>query len=266
MISGTLLKREVKSGYKMILIFMGVLTMYASMIISMFDPKLGDSLNTMMESMPDLFAAFGMGSPGATLIDFLANYLYGFLFIVFPLIFIIILSNKLVAHYVDRGSMAYLLATPNKRRTIVMTQAFIMILSTFLLITYVTVLCIIVSQTMFSGELDIAKFLLLNIGMYGVYIFLGGMCFCSSCMFNESKYATGVGAGLAIAFVLIQMLSKVGDKFENLKYLTPLTLFDASGIITGNTTSIVMFCILYVVGILLFGIGIKVFCKRDLPI
>ena len=116
MINKTLFAREVRSSYKLLLIFLAVLTLYGSMIVAMFDPKLGDSLNLMAESMPEIFAAFGMLDVGATLTQFIVNYLYGFLLIAFPLVFIVLLSNRLVARYVDRGSMAYLLATPNRPR------------------------------------------------------------------------------------------------------------------------------------------------------
>ena len=67
----------------------------------------------MAESMPQIFAAFGMGEVGTTLLEFITGYLYGMLFVIFPAVFIIILSNRLVAKYVDNGSMACLLASPH---------------------------------------------------------------------------------------------------------------------------------------------------------
>ena len=264
--NGTLFKREVKANYKILLIFCAVLTLYGSMIISMFDPKLGESLNMMMESMSEIFAAFGMSTPGATLLEFLINYLYGFLFIVFPMIFIIILTNRLVTRYVDRGSMAYLLATPNKRIKIIGTQATLMIGALLVLVLYVTVLCISLGHFMFPGELEIGTFIKVNIGLYGLILFLASVCFCCSCIFNDSKYSTGLGAGLCIAFVLIQMISQVGDKFEGLRYVTPLTLFDASGIAQGQTNSIMGVVSLYIMGVILFAVGMTIFCKRDIPV
>lgn len=55
-----LFKREWKSNYKIIFIFIAILTLYESLIVAMYDPKLGESLNMMAETMPQLFAAFGM--------------------------------------------------------------------------------------------------------------------------------------------------------------------------------------------------------------
>lgn len=262
----TLLKKELKSNYKIALIFLAVITMYCSMIVAMFDPKLGESLKMMSESMPELFSAFGMAAPASTLTEFIANYLYGFILLVFPLIFIILLANRLVARYVDRGSMAYLLATPNKRRNIVVTQAVVMILLILILVIYATVLCIILSEVMFSGELDIKNFLVLNVGLYGLLFFFGGLCFLSSCTFNDSRFSYGVGGALCILFVLMQMVSQVGEKFEAIKYGTPLTLFRPSELILGDSNAIVSFLSLYAMGIVLYGLAIAIFNKKDLSL
>lgn len=59
-----LLRRELRANYKMILLFTAVITLYSTVIIAMYDPKLGASLNMMAESMPELFAAFGMTNAG----------------------------------------------------------------------------------------------------------------------------------------------------------------------------------------------------------
>ena len=93
----TLFRREVRAHWVLALVFAAVMTLYGSMIVSMFDPKLGESLAMMAESMPQIFAAFNMTDPGATLTEFLANYLYGFLFIVLPMVAILILAAGLAA-------------------------------------------------------------------------------------------------------------------------------------------------------------------------
>ena len=98
--------RDVQTLWKPWLIFSAILTMYIVVIISMFDSSQGESHNLMMESMPELFSAFGMNNPGATLLDFIANYLYGFLLICLPLVMELIMVNILMTRYLDRGAMA----------------------------------------------------------------------------------------------------------------------------------------------------------------
>lgn len=43
MISKTLWKRECKANIKVILLFLLVLSLYSSLIVAMYDPKLGES-------------------------------------------------------------------------------------------------------------------------------------------------------------------------------------------------------------------------------
>ena len=47
----TLFVRNLKTIYKPWIIFSAILTMYITVIIGMFDPALGESLNQMMESI-----------------------------------------------------------------------------------------------------------------------------------------------------------------------------------------------------------------------
>lgn len=262
----TLLKRELKANYKIMLIFLALLTMYSVVIVSMFDPSLGQTLLEMAQSMPGLFAAFGMRNVGTSLLDFMANYLYGFLFLAVPSVYILIMANRLMVRYVDKGSMAYLLATPNKRRKIALTQGFFLLLSMKKLLVYVSAVCVFACQLLFPGELDVGKFLLLNLGWFCLLVFLSGVCFCASAVCEEARTSYGVGGGLLTFFLLIQMLSQVGDKMKWLRYMTPMTLFDPQGIIAGKTQNIAWVAILLVAGLVLYAVGIGVFCKKDLSI
>lgn len=262
----TLLKKEIRSNWVLLVIFLGVLSLYSVMITMMFDPKLGDSLNMMAESMPQMFAAFGMADVGTTLLEFVTGYLYGILLVAFPGVYIIILSNRLVAKYVDNGSMAYLLAVPQKRRKIVLTQGIFMLLTLLVMVVYCTVLIIAVGEILFPGEMDIQGFLRVNIGLLGLLVFFGGACFCASCFFNESKNSSAISTGVVVYSVLVQMISQVGEKFENVKYITPLTLFNVDGLSAGDAKAWVTCAVLYAVGLFLMGIGIIRFSKRDLPL
>ena len=261
-----LLQRELKYSAKILLIFCAILTLYTAMIISMFDPKLGESLEMMKNSMPEIFALVGMDSPGTTLVAFINNYLFGFLYKVFPMIFFVFLINRVLIRYIDRGTIAYLLATPNSRRKIAMTQVGVVLIQLFLLMAYVTALTFVVCESMFPGQLDGKAYLLVMAGLFGLLLFLSGICYLSGCIFHEAGKALGVGVGLDILFVLIQMISQVGDKFADLKYATPLTLFSPEKIVSGEPEGIVMFLLLYLAGFLCYGIGISIFCKKDLSI
>ena len=266
MINWTLYKRGIQGSWRMIIIFAAVITMYFTIIISMFDPALGSALNEFAKAMPELMAMVGMNPASAELVSFLEAYLYGFIMLVFPMLFCILSANKLISRHVDRGSMTYLLSAPVKRETVTFTQMKVMVTGLFTLVLYATLLGIINCEISFPGELDIGKFILLNVGVLCLQLFIGGICFLCSCIFNDSKYAVGVGAGIPALGFIIQMLANAGKELENVKYATFFTLFDSNGIIAGESGAILGMFVLFAGAIVLFSTAIVIFSKKDLHI
>lgn len=266
MINFSLYKLGLKSNFKIFFIFLAILTMYISVIISMYNPENAGILANFTEVMPELMSLFGMNSIPNSLISFLVIYLYGFLFLVIPLISTIIISNKLVASHTDKGSIAYLLASPNKRKNIIFTQTCVLLTFTFLTIIFCTIFPIIISSIMFPNELPIKDFLVLNIGLLFLHIALSGICFLGSCIANDSKTSLTIGAGIPLVFFLIQMLNNIGDKFYILKYLSIFSLFNPNELLSYNLSAIIMIFILLLIGIILYFISYKIFNKKDFSV
>jgi ABC-2 type transport system permease protein len=88
---------------------------------------------------------------------------------------------------------------------------------------------------MFPGALDIPNFISFNIGATLLYYALSGIGFFASALFNQSKHSLALGGGIPVAFLLIKMLTGVGNQLSGLKNLTLLTLFDPSEIIAGSS-------------------------------
>ena len=172
-----------KGSFKLLLIFAGILTMYITMIVGMYDPNLSDAIRQFEKLMPDLMAAVGMTGGNDTLGGFLSSYLYGMIMIVFPMVYSIIRANGLAAKYVDRGSMAFLLAAPVKRVTIAVTQLAALISGIVLLLIYCTVLEYTAAQIMFPGELPFAQLIRLNAGLLCLQLFIACFCFLCSVSF-----------------------------------------------------------------------------------
>ena len=266
MISIPLWKRELKANYKILLIFTAVLAMYGICMVYMFDPALGKMLDEFSRTMPQLMAAFGMSQSGRNLTEFLANYLYGFLLLVFPMIFEIILTNRIIAKYVDSGAMGYLLATPNTRRKIAVTQAFVAFGGVLLLLLFNALFVMLCSAAMFPGELDYGSFFMINVGVFCLHLAISGFCYFASCLSNDTKLSYSIGAGAMIGFYLIKMLANVGGKLENLKYATIFTMFQPDKIIAGETQAYVMIGILAAIGVFFYILGCFVFTRKDLPV
>ncbi len=258
--------KGLKSSAKLILVFLALITLYGTMVVYMYDPQMSESLQDMVNSMPQMFAAFNMGEIGTNLLEFISNYLYGFLFVACPLVFISILSLKLVCNYVDSTSMAYLLATPNTRKKIIVTQAMVLISSVMILLLYIMFVIWATKAVVFPSEELGIEFINLNLGLLGLLVCFSGICFCASCVFSHKSYAAGMGAGVCTFFLLCDMLHNVNEEIEFLKYLTPLTLFDTAKIIGNDENVIYNILSLYIIGIVFIIIGSCVFCKKDLHV
>ncbi len=261
-----LLKQSFRSGWKLLVVFLAVITMYDTIIIYMYNPETSRLLEEFSKTMPGVMAAFGMDEIGSTLTGFLVSYLYGFILLVFPMVYIILSANSLVVRHTDKGSMAYLLASPNKRTGIAMTQAAYLVLCIFMIIVYETVLAIIVCEAAFPGQLDIRNFLILNTGLLCLHLFIGGLCFLASCVANEVKTASLIGGGICVLCYLFQSLANVGEKFKELKYASFFTLYDTDKLMQGSGEGYLMIACLLLAGTVLFTTGILSFNRRDLHI
>ena len=151
MMDFALFKREMKGSVKLLVIFGAIITMYVSIIINMYDPEMMKMLDGFVEIMPELMAAVGMTANAASLLGFMVSYLYGFILLIFPMLFCILRGNALIAKYVDKGSMALLIAAPVKRRTIAMTQMTVLVSGILLLLFYSTIVEFICAGSGFPG-------------------------------------------------------------------------------------------------------------------
>jgi len=266
MINTALLKSTVKSNWVILIIFFAILLMYMSVMLGMYDPDNIDAMRQMTEMMPEgIMEAFGYGGTPTDLITFMALYYYGFIILMFPMIYCIILANRLVASHVDRGSMAYLLATPNTRIKIITTQAFYMAFSVTILLVINTAAGTAISELMFPGEMDVPAFLTLNLVTILLTLAISSICFFFSCIFNEAKFALAFGAGIPIFFFIINMLRNIGDRFEWLQYLTLYSLFTPEAIVTGEQDALVVICLVFIaIAVLFYSTGIIIFSRRNL--
>lgn len=266
MINWTLFKREMKGSFRLLIIFVGLITLYVSVIISMYNPEMMKTLESISKMMPELMASLGMNTNTASLIGFMVSYLYGFILLLFPMLFCILRGHGLVAKYVDQGSMAILVAAPVRRVTIVLTQTFVLLSGIVLLVAYTTILEFSVAQSMFPGELALSELLPLNAGLLCLHFFIGGICFLASCLFSETKYSIGFGAGIPTLMYVLQMLANAGDKAKAAKYFSLFTLFDPYGILAGEAKARIGVFALLIGAAALYAAGITIFTKKDLHI
>ena len=266
MVNWTLYKREIKGSVKLLLIFGAIMTLYVAMIISVYDPEMTETLDSFYDMMPELMASVGMTAGATTLIGFMISYLYGFILLIFPMVFCILRGNGLLAKYVDKGSMVTLVAAPVRRRTVAFTQMTVLISGVLLLIGYTTALEVAVARACAPGELVLSELLTLNCGLLCLHLFIGSICFLASCTFSDTKYSLGFGAGIPALMYVLQMLANTGEKAEIAKYFSLFTLFDPSRIVADEAGARLGIAVLLAGAALLYATGIGIFSRKDLHI
>lgn len=266
MINSTLYLREMKKSWKMLLIFAAVLTMYVSIIIAMYDPEMMKTLDTFNQIMPEMMAAFGMNGMATSLLGFMVSYLYGFILLIFPMVFSILRGNGLIAKYTENGAIWVLTAAPVRRMKIVCTQLAVLLSGVFLLMIYTTVLELIVAGSQSPDEFEVKQLLALNSGLISLQMFIAGICFLSSCIFSDTKYSMAFGAGIPAFMYVLKMLANVGEKTEAAKYFSFFTLFDGNALIAGETSAIVCTIVLFAGAVVMYVLGCVIFCRKDMAL
>lgn len=194
-----------------------------------------------------------------------------------PIIYMIMSSNALIAGQVDSGSMAYILSTSTKRRTVTFTQAVYLIgslLVMFLCTAITSVICLKLVDV--ETGLTSQKLILLNLGAFLSMFAMSGICFLASCWFDRSKRAMALGGGLSMFFLVATMLGLFGSpilpsiirlsELNYFNYASIITLFDPISILDGTNTYLWKFGILIAIGLVCYIIGSIRFRKKDLPL
>lgn len=195
-----------------------------------------------------------------------------------PMVFVIMTANGLLAGQVDSGSMAYVLSTPTKRRTVAVTQMVYLVVALFAMFALLTVTSVI--AVWISGgnafAINYGQILPYNLGAFLTMFAFAGFCYMCSAIFNRTKYSMGVGGGITIFSLVCTILGLFGSNvipsamrisaMNFFNYLSIITLYDITAIMTGSLSYLWKFGILLAIGIVTFIIGIFRFDKKDLPL
>ena len=262
-----LLLKDLKNNIILLLVFVAMMSIYLTVIIYMYDPNGTGALMDMLSLFPVfLVKALGFSSVDAGLTGFIAGLYYGFLISLFPMVYCIILGNRLVAKWVYDGSFAYLLATPNSRKKIIVTQGLYMLLSITLLFIILYVVGLGVSESLFKGMLDVAVFSKLNLCAGLLTMSIGMICFFFSCVFNDTNLSLSFGAGIPIIFFLLDMLGSISERTAFLKNYSLYSLFNGLAIVSEEVNIGMVFTVFTLIILLLFAGSVAIFQYKRLPI
>lgn len=195
-----------------------------------------------------------------------------------PIIYIIMVSNSLIAGQVDSGSMAYVISTSTKREEVTFTQGVFLVgslLLMFICTTITAVICFAIADV--QTDLTYGKLILINLSAFVVMFAISGINYLASCWFDRSKYSMSIGGGISIFFLVATMLGLFGSHvipsvirisaLNYFNYVSIISLFDVVSILDGSLgTWAYKLVILIVIGVVGYVVGAIKFKKKDLPL
>ncbi len=246
----------------------------------------GDTLdiNTLMVNMLDTMGLNSDLVENLSEMDSSAmlNQMYYTVMLILPILLLIIFAgDSLVVNQVDKGSMAYVLSTPIKRRAVTITQMVYMIVIPFIAVA-ITCCVRMAAMNVFAGSVDVPQTLAMYGGMYVLVEAMGSICYFASCFFNLTRYALAFGGGLNIWFFLASLLGMFGsdsmvqmgmgsEALGTFNNLTLVGLFDIDALSTVgsgavDTSFVWKLAVLAVIAAGMYIAGIIRFRRKDLPL
>ena len=243
--------------------------LYLLLIIGIY-PSIADApgLNELMESMPESFlAAFGMEGGFQHVSDFIAGEYYGLLYIVILSIFCLMTASQLMARHIERGSMAYILATPNSRKKIAFTQALVL-LTGLLIIGLTTALTGVIGTEILIDDKPFEAMTFMKVNLVGILLFyvISAYSFLFSSLLNDERQALGLSGLLTIVFYGMDLIGKMSDKLDWMVNLSLFSTFRPVEIARGSVEIWPSMTFLFLIGTVLYALALMIFAKRDLPL
>lgn len=258
-----LFARSLRSVAGVLAALVAVAVMYVAVVAYLYDPEVSESLALMQEAMPELFAAFGMANVASTLLDFLINYLYGFLLTAVLVVLAVYLAQRLLAGPEKDGSLAWLIAAPRSRASIALTLVAVEVTAVVIVVALCWLGEVVSCEAMFPGELDHAGLARANAGLAVLGLFAASVCLVAVCASSRPGLGIGIGAGVCVLFFLMGLAGTVGEGLAWLADLSPFALYDAYGLVAAEEGAVGGTVILAGASVALNVATVAIFARRD---
>jgi len=248
----TLLKHEIKQGWKSFIIFTGAIGAFIIACIMLYPEMKGE-----MNEMGDMFSSMGVFSEAFGMDRLNFGTLIGFYGIECGNILGI--GGALFAALIGIGALAkeekektaeFLLSHPIKRSRVV-TEKLLAVLVQIVVLNVLVFGMTVASIAIIGEEIPWKEICLLHLGYFLVQVVLAGICFGISAFIRRG--GLGIGIGIAAVMYFLNIVANITEKAEDLKYITPFGFADAADIISElklDTTGVAICMVMAVLGVI----------------
>ncbi len=262
----TIFKNTFMRGYKLILIFIFILCLYQTTIISVIDVDDFESVKQLFGSVGELVKIFGIDiSQFTSPLNFTASTFFSVLVLAFTMVLYMISVNSLILKPVEDSSLACTLSAPIKRRTLVITKGVFLILELLILFSCIFIDGVIMLSRL--GDFEVIKYFYLVLIAYLLCSTIAMMSYFLSICFCGTKLGFPLTVGVPILMLFMQMMAGVGgEKTEWLSNITPFGWLNSMDIVTGQAEPLPLIIIFSIMIIILLFLSVVVFNRKRLPI
>lgn len=223
-------------------------------------------LNLLLRALPPgLLKVLGYSVGVSHLSGFLGGEFYSLLYLLIMGVYAVFAASKVMAHLIDNGSMAYLLASPVSRTRVAVTQGAVL-LSGVLVIGAVTAAGGLLGAHWFAphAALPVGAFLALNLVGTLLFAVVGAYSFLLSCIAPDERTALGLSAVVTLLFYGLHVVGDLSARVGWLAHLSLFTVFSSQSLIHGHGPVLADALGLGAAAVALVAVGAVLFRRRQL--
>lgn len=229
----TILRRELRSNFKGLLIWTIALALLNFLLIAIYPTMAADkaALDEMMEMYPEaMVKMFGMEKLIITdPLGFYGIEAY-FMVVLFGSIYAAILGSGILAKEEDEKTIEFLLAKPVTRTRIIAEKALTWITNLLLFNVVIALVSWLSFQVFDMGDYSATTLFWMLLAPLFIHLIFASLGFLSALFFTRRKSALSVSIGLVLGLYFVNTIALLADKFSFLGWITPFKYMDAGDI------------------------------------
>ncbi|AUD65784.1 hypothetical protein BK011_08840 [Tenericutes bacterium MZ-XQ] len=258
---------EFKRNFKSLILWASIVAGMAALMLLLY-PAFKDAFSQLEELLsvyPEEFLeAFGMGEGGLDMSDFYGWFgVEGYLFV--NLIggsYAAILGGSILSKEEDDKTVEFLLSKPISRDRILVGKGLVVALNLFLLNTLVCIVLLIAFSI--YGDLNVVVWLLFSYAPFILQMIFASLSFLISVFVTKSRKVLSIALGIVIGMYVIDLISKLTEEFEYLKYITPYEYINAVTIVNDEMIKPLYLLISILIIGVSFGFAWFFYRKKDI--
>ena len=262
-----LIVTEFKRNFKSLILWTSIVAGMAALMLLLY-PAFKDSFAQLEELLSiypeDFLEAFGMGEGGLDMSDFYGWFgVEGYLFV--NLIggsYAAILGGTILSKEEDDKTVEFLLSKPISRDHILFGKGLVVSINLLLMNAFVG-LVLLIAFTIY-GDLNVVVWLLFSFAPFILQMIFASIAFFISVFVTKSRKVLSVALGIVIGMYVIDLISKLTEEFEYLKYITPYEYINAVTIVNDEMIKPIYLLISVLIILISFTAAWFFYRKKDI--